>query len=625
MPPSRFSLNSPNNFCPTCTGLGFENVVDNSFLVDWNRSINEKPFILLKKPVEQKLLEKYASLNNIPLDIPFRSLRKEHQGMLLYGKSSEKYPIRYKHGGKYRTHSFYYVGYLDMVSLLQNDRTHTSSSKKLEAVFKQEICKTCDGKKFSEEVQSYKYRGHSIGELYHLEISELDQLIDRSLLEETKKEAIKLLETISRTLKKICASNLGYLSLNRSVPSLSGGEMQRLQLLNIITSSLNDLVYIIDEPSASLHVSEYEAILSDLTELRDRGNTLLMIEHNPYFLSKADAQIYIGPRSGKDGGFLLEKPLNLSKLTRLETVTPSRYISYRHISDNNLKNISVNIPIGCITGIYGLSGSGKTTLSRYIESNTPKAVYITQKVLRGSKASSIGTYSEILPDIKGLYISSSNLDCTLSLTDPGCQCPKCGGRGQIKYILDFSATTIEVVCEDCQGMKYNNDVLSLEYNGYKFSQILIEPIERLLELGIFLENEKIIQKLEHLVLLGLGHLSLERTTDSLSGGESQRLKVMRILSKKIKNRVFILDEPLKGLGAEDAMRLLTIFKGMTKEGATIIMVEHSTIGFLATDYIIELGPGKGKYGGELLFQGTIDDFHHTPNWEIYKEHIRNYI
>lgn len=623
--PSRFSLNSPSNFCPSCTGLGYENVVDNSDLVDRDKSILAKPFILLKKPVEQSLLEKYASVNGIPLDVPFRSLRKEHQSLLLYGKSSEKYPIRYKHNGKYRTHSFYYVGYFDMVSSLQSDTTHISSSKKLEAVFKQEVCRTCDGKKFSEDVQLYKYRGCSIGELYDVEISELSQFIAQSLLEETKTEVIKLLETISLVLNKICTSNLGYLSLNRSVPSLSGGEIQRLQLLNIVTSNLNDLIYIVDEPSASLHVSEYESILSDLIELRDRGNTLLMIEHNPYFLSQADTQIYIGPHSGKNGGFLIETPPNAHKLEKLETIYSSKYLSYKNISDNNLKNISVDIPVGSITGIYGLSGSGKTTLSRYIENNTPKAVYLTQKVLRGSKASSIGTYSEILPDIKSLYTSSNGIDYSLSLTDPACQCSKCSGRGLIKYSLDFSATIIEVVCEDCQGMRYNSDVLSLEYNQHKFSRILVEPIERLLEIGVFEGNDKIIQKLKQLVLLGLGHLSLERTTDTLSGGESQRLKVIKVLSKKLKDRIFILDEPLKGLGADDAMRLLRLFKGMAKDGATIIMVEHSTTGFLATDYIIELGPGKGKYGGELLFQGTIEDFQNTPNWERYKDYLRQYI
>ena len=617
--PSRFSINNPSNTCSTCLGLGSVSVLDEQLLIDWDKSIEDRPFLLLKKAQELAVLDKFAESNKISRSIPLEKLSKQQQNILLYGKSKEKFSVRYKQNGKYRVHSFHYIGYLDLLASLQADITHISSFKKVAHVQKQEVCSACGGTRFSDYVASFKYRSHSIGELYAMELSNLSTFLIDSLERETSPQLCKLLADIKLVVDKLIDSNLGYLTLNRSIPTLSGGELQRVQLVGITISNLSDVLYIVDEPSSSLHVLEYDAILADLKELRDKGNTILMVEHNPYFLSQTDRNIMIGPSSGSRGGQIMDYtgPTKVEALFELKVC--SEFTEYSNMTANNLKDISVHIPKACFTGIYGISGSGKTTLSKCIRQLDPRVEYISQNVLRGSKTSSVGSYSGILSELRNLYSKNNNLDYSLSITDPACQCPKCSGRGVLRYTLDFSSTIIEVVCEDCLGQRYNEEVLALMYGGQTFADVLSMPIDDLIGQSLFGEHKKISELLCKLSDLGLGHLSLSRTTDTLSGGESQRLKAIKAISKKLKGKTFIFDEPLKGLGVSDAIKILVLFKKMTTKGATIIMVEHSVIGLQAVDYVIEMGPGKGRLGGQVLFEGEIELFRESSHWKKYQK------
>lgn len=617
--PSLFTINNPGNACPHCEGLGLVRQIDPKALVDESRSLVDRPFSLLSRPQDQALLLKYAEMNGIPCDIPFGQLAPDQQHKLLYGRSDTKYQVRYKLGGKMRTHSFFYVGYLDQVQALEKDQKHISSAKKLESVQSLLLCPHCLGKRFSEKVLSYHYRGLSLGDLYMLELDELAEFLDESLRSDPAPEVSRLLQRIQEVVLRLVRSDLGYLSLNRSIPTLSGGELQRVQLTRIISAKLSDILYIVDEPSASLHVSEYDSVLHDLKELQKRGNTILMVEHNPYFLQQVDQAIYLGPGAGAYGGELVETLPSYEVGQRFETRTCTGYISYQHISANNLKDVSVDIPVERITGIYGVSGSGKTTLSRQIASLGEQTEYISQKVLRGSKASTIASYSEISAELRQIYEESNSLPYTLSLSTPSCQCERCGGKGLIRYSLDFSATVVDVICEDCSGRRYNEPTLALKYSGLSLPDLLTRPVHYLLELGIFQAHTKVQAVLERLVTLGLGYLSLSRTTDTLSGGESQRLKLIKALNKKVKGKTFIFDEPLKGLGGTDAVRLMSLFRSLTDQGATIILVEHSVLGLSGVDYVLELGPGKGKHGGQVLFAGDIETFRRSDHWKAYQD------
>lgn len=617
--PSRFSINNPSNSCPRCSGIGLISILDEKLLIDWNKTILEKPFLLFTKPQELALLEKFAEAHGIPLTVPISNLTSGQKNTLLYGKSEQKYSVKYKMGGKVRVRSFYYTGYLDFVSDLHSDTSHISALKKIEKAQKQALCPCCHGMKFSDHINSFKYKEYSIGELYAMELSDLLDFVLRALQVESSNDIKKLLGNIYTIVNRLVLSNLGYLTLNRSVPTLSGGELQRVQLVGLTTTKLSDILYIVDEPSSSLHVSEYDAVLADLKELRSKGNTILMVEHNPYFLRNTDGNIFIGPGSGTQGGEILKSEPKIDIKPFFIPKSSSKWISYSGITENNLKNISVKIPEGCITGIYGVSGSGKTTLSKYIEQVSSHVEYISQKVLRGSRTSSIGTYSGILPELKELYSQSNGLSHSISLTDSCCQCPKCQGKGTIRHSLDFSSTIVEVLCDECAGKKYNKEILELEYEGIGFEEVLSTPIDSLLQRCSFAKHKKITELLLKLSQLGLGHLCLSRTTDTLSGGESQRLKTIKVIGKRTKNKILIFDEPLKGLGISDAIKLLKIFKTMSENGATVIMVEHSVVGFLAVDYVIELGPGKGKLGGGVLYEGWINDFKESAHWEKYKD------
>ena len=618
MSPSLFTINNPGNSCPYCEGLGLVRQIDPKALIDETRTLLERPFVLLSRPHDQALLLKYAEISGIPCNIPFSKLTSAQQYQLLYGQSDQKYQVRYKLGGKMRTHSFYYVGYLDQVQSLERDQTHISSAKKLESVQILLPCSHCQGKRFSEKVLSYRYRGFSIGDLYALELDELSEFLAKALLSETAPELCRLLQRIQEVIQRLVKSDLGYLSLNRSIPTLSGGELQRVQLARIISAKLSDILYIVDEPSASLHVSEYDSVLQDLKELQKRGNTILMVEHNPYFLAQTDRTIYLGPGAGAYGGELVDTLPNYSCEVEFGLRACNSYTTYSHISANNLIDVSIDIPEGRITGIYGVSGSGKTTLSRQLSRLREKAEYVSQKVLRGTKASTIASYSEVSTELRQIYAKNNALSHPLSLSTPECQCQRCGGKGVVRYSLDFSATIVDVICEDCSGMRYNEETLSLEYQGLNFRDLLTIPVHQLIELGIFQDHPKVQAVLERIVSLGLGYLSLSRTTDTLSGGESQRLKLIKALNKKLKGKTFIFDEPLKGLGRADAVSLMCLFRKISDQGATIILVEHSVLGLSGVDYVLELGPGKGKHGGKILFAGDIVAFRNSSHWEKYR-------
>jgi len=621
--PSLFSFNNPQGACPYCNGLGYQSVINQNELIDWNKSISEKPFVLWRKSYYPKLLEKYASSLGIPLYVPLTQLSKIQVDQLLHDKTEEKIPVSYKANGKTRTHRFKYIGYLEDIETLQKDTKHVSSAQKLSSISEVKICPHCKGTRFSDNVLSYKYEGKDIGELYTMEVSDLQPIVERWLRDNKQQSFHHLLLNVNAILRGMIDGNLGYLSLNRSIPSLSGGELQRLRLVNILNSHIDDMMYIIDEPSARLHVSEYDAILKDIKHLRDKGNTVLMIEHNPYFLKSTDYNIYIGPGAGDSGGWITDEIKERSiRISSNKDCSFEKMIYIYHVTENNLYDVSIELPLQHITAMYGPSGSGKSTLAKNIISQYPKTEYIDQKPLRGSVITTIATYSGTMDDIRKAFAVENDADEDyFNFSKEKGQCPTCKGRGKLIYEVDFGKTKIEVHCEDCKGKRFNNKALSFTYKGLSIYDILNLTIDNLIENNIFAESSKITKQLELLQKLGLGYLTLFRTTDTLSGGECQRLKLMKYIGKRLKDKLFIFDEPLRGLSNQNSMNILSLFKEMTVHGATILFIEHNVIGFTSCDYVIEMGPGKGKFGGRVMFQGPMSSFVESKNWEIYKEKL----
>jgi excinuclease ABC subunit A len=623
--PSIFSFNNPKNACPYCNGLGYVSMMDETQLIDWNLSVVEKPFKPWRKDYHQTLLEKFALSRNISVNKPLKELNNKEMDQLLHGMSEEKLSVSYKVNGKRHTHLFTYVGLLDDLHSLQNDKQHISSSKKLSEYSNIITCGHCRGMRFSDASLKYRYKGKNIGELYSMGLIELDAFISSCIQKEIVGGQKTLLRNIHRIVNGLIDGNLEYLNLNRSIPSLSGGELQRIRLVNILTSQIDGMMYIIDEPSARLHVSEYDSLLAGLKKLKDTGNTLLMIEHNPYFLKRTDRNIYVGPGSGDRGGELVT-------INRLEHAAFSynfeprgigEYYKFENISENNIHELNVSIPMNRITGIYGPSGSGKSTLARNIERMYKGAEYINQKPLRGSKVSTVASYSEVMDSIRDVYAQANHvLPDIFNFNNEKGQCHTCGGNGSVSFELDFGKTKIDVVCDDCQGKRFNKEALSYKYKGFSIYEVLNLTIDKLLDEKIF-TDDKIVRKLTVLKRLGLGYLTLFRTTDTLSGGEAQRLKLMKCIGKRLNGKLFIFDEPLRGLSNLDAKNVLLIFNEITCQGGTVVFIEHNVIGFEVCDFVLEMGPGKGEKGGKVVYAGTIADFKKSNRWQVYNKYLQN--
>lgn len=628
--PAIFTFNMPNSACKTCNGLGYILSVDEDKIIDENKSIKEGAFIPWNKSImgyEEKLLIKFAEDNMIPLNKKISELTQKQKELLLFcEKSEKKYRISYKAYGKPRNKEFYYKGIMTQQEELKSSN-RASGLQKIRKYIDKKECPSCKGQRFNKNVLSYKFLGKSLGEIYNMEISKLYEFLKIENKIDTLDEDISFILVI---LKEIIDSNLGYLNLNRSIPSLSGGELQRIRLVNILSSEISNMLYVIDEPSAKLHVTEYENLYESLNKIKNRDNTLLLVEHNPYFLDKSDEVIYIGPKAGKNGGEKITREKYISKeIVNLEDEIyfqfrneTKKIIEIKNITKNNLNDVTVRLPLNSIIGIYGVSGSGKSTLCRELTKRLPNSLYIDQKPIRGSSISTIGSYSGTLfKDIRDeiaqkLKISNPNV-FNFNLEEG--KCKVCDGKGKIKFTYDYGKE-IEVLCPKCRGKRYSEIILKdkrYQYKRKNIYDILNLSIEELITEKMF-ESKKINDKLNLLNQLGLGHLNLFRTTDTLSGGESQRVKLSDALGKKVKDKILFFDEPLSGLSFKDSINILKIFKLLASKGATIIFIEHNVLGIKACDSIIEIGPGKGKNGGKIIFQDSLDKFIGSKNYEKYK-------
>ena len=663
--PNSFSFNSPYGMCKNCKGLGFLNEVDiNTLIPDKNISIFAGGITAVgsyKNNWMFNQLKNISSKYNFDIKDPIKKIPKKALDIILFG-GKEKFEIISKSLGLTRTYSIDFEG---IVSFIENQYSF-SESKKLKSWAKnymiKSTCDVCNGKRLKKEALNFKILDKSISDLTEMSFIKLNEWIinlDKKL--DSKKLAIskQIIKEISKRINFILDVGLDYLTLNRETKTLSGGESQRIRLATQIGSQLQDVLYILDEPSIGLHQIDNNKLIDSLKKLRDIGNTIIVVEHDKDIMLKSDFIVDIGPGAGKNGGNIVfnDKSENITKSSTLtakylngqENILRSNksniefdnFIKLVGCSGNNLKNIDVKIPIGSITGVCGVSGSGKSTLINetlypilnkkiYNGNKIPlqyksveginlidKVIQINQSPIGKTARSNPATYTGIYNDIRELF---SNLpESTIrgykpgrfSFNVKGGRCEECMGAGMKKIEMNF-LPDIYVECDDCNGKRFNTETLMVKFKGKSISEILNMTIR---EAALLFENyPKIIRKLNTLIDVGLGYISLGQSSTTLSGGEAQRIKLATELSKKDTGKtIFIFDEPTTGLHFEDIKLLLEIIYKLSSKGNTIIIIEHNIDMLKVVDYIIELGPKGGEEGGTITYQGSFNEFIKNKN------------
>ena len=663
--PNSFSFNSPYGMCKNCKGLGFLNEVDiNTLIPDKNISIFSGGITAVgsyKNNWMFNQLKNISSKYNFDIKDPIKKIPKKALDIILFG-GKEKFEIISKSLGLTRTYSIDFEG---IVSFIENQYSF-SESKKLKSWAKnymiKSTCDVCNGKRLKKEALNFKILDKSISDLTEMSFIKLNEWIinlDKKL--DSKKLAIskQIIKEISKRINFILDVGLDYLTLNRETKTLSGGESQRIRLATQIGSQLQDVLYILDEPSIGLHQIDNNKLIDSLKKLRDIGNTIIVVEHDKDIMLKSDFIVDIGPGAGKNGGNIVfnDKSENITKSSTLtakylngqENILRSNksniefdnFIKLVGCSGNNLKNIDVKIPIGSITGVCGVSGSGKSTLINetlypilnkkiYNGNKIPlqyksveginlidKVIQINQSPIGKTARSNPATYTGIYNDIRELF---SNLpESTIrgykpgrfSFNVKGGRCEECMGAGMKKIEMNF-LPDIYVECDDCNGKRFNTETLMVKFKGKSISEILNMTIR---EAALLFENyPKIIRKLNTLIDVGLGYISLGQSSTTLSGGEAQRIKLATELSKKDTGKtIFIFDEPTTGLHFEDIKLLLEIIYKLSSKGNTIIIIEHNIDMLKVVDYIIELGPKGGEEGGTITYQGSFNEFIKNKN------------
>lgn len=602
-----FSFNHPQGRCTRCDGLGEINELDPHKLVDFNKSLNEDGVInyVAFKPGEWRWI-RYAHSGLFDLNKKIKDYSPEELELFLYSPQ-----IKLKNPPANWPKTAKYEGLITRMyrSIIHSDEGKIHR-KILEPMVTTGICPDCKGTRLNQTVLSCRIGGKNIAEVTEFAIPE----IIRWLRQIDDPLAADLRQTLITRLSALEEIGLGYLTLNRGMGTLSGGEAQRCKIAKYINSALSDILYILDEPSVGLHSHDIHLLKASVRKLRDHGNTVLLVEHHKEMIRIADHIVDMGPGSGMEGGQILFEG-DYPGLLKSDTQTgrmiaeklplktkvrkPSGYFTVAQAHEHNLKHLTVKFPLGVMTVIVGVAGSGKSSLMECFRATYPEEViYISQKNIGISLRSTPATYLGVADDIRKLFAKASDMNSSLFTFNGKGGCPVCGGKGVIVSDMAFM-DAIETVCEACGGLRYSPEALNYTFDGLNIAEVMDLTIRKA---SSRFAGTIIKDKLSPLMDVGLGYLHLNQALSTLSGGELQRLKLASYLNSR--GKVFILDEPTDGLHVQDIRRIIELFDSMTDKGNTIFLIEHNLDVLKAADYVIELGPGGGHMGGELLFSGT---------------------
>lgn len=606
-----FSFNNPQGMCPDCEGLGKAKTVNVDRLIDREKSLNEGAILFPTFMPGDFRWKRYVCTGLFDNDKKLKDYTDDEMDMLLY-QTGFKPP----HPTREWPSTSLYEGVVPRIKRTFLDKDSKSAVRHKEAIDRivtEDVCPSCRGGRLNSLILSCKINGKSIADCAAMQISELIGFI-RAIREP---EAQTITEAIVKRLAHMLEIGLGYLSLNRETPSLSGGESQRIKMVRQLGSSLSDLLYIFDEPSIGLHPHDVNTINRLLQQLRDKGNTVLIVEHDPDVIRIADHIVEMGPHAGTSGGNIvfegsLHRMMSAGTLTaeylnrkpafKREVRQPDGWLAIKHAALNNLKDISVQIPTGVMTVVTGVAGSGKSTLIRQVLPRyCPEAIFIDQGAIGASNRSNLATYTDIFDAIRNLFSKENGVNASLFSFNSQGACPHCKGLGTIYADFAFM-DTVASICEACRGMRYTEQVLSYRLRGKNIGDVLAMTVEE--AFGYFHEKE-IVTPLKRLQEVGVGYLSLGQPLSTLSGGELQRIKLAAELEGS--GTLYVLDEPTTGLHMSDVDLLIRLLNRLVDRGCTVVVIEHNLQVICQADWMIDLGPGAGEEGGEVIFQGTPEE------------------
>ncbi len=659
--PRLFSFNSPMGCCPDCHGLGIKRQAAEDLLVpNQELSINQGAIVFYKNIVGTKNLdwqdfEMLCKLYKIPMDIPFKDLTPEQKKIVFVGSPVPHVYTLVSSSGNVNHRNNYIEGVAKKVERLYQE-TQSDMTREWYGRFMRDYeCMTCHGARLSDEVLSVRINGLNIYEVTLLSISDLLKFIDETekTLTNTQLEIAKMvLKEIRNRAQFLISVGLDYLTLARMSMTLSGGESQRIRLATQIGSKLSGVLYVLDEPSIGLHQRDNDRLIKALKEMVDLGNTLIVVEHDEDTMRAADYIVDIGPGAGVHGGEVVaagsvndimncEKSITGQYLSgkKFIPLPPARlkgngkYIYIKGAKENNLKNVNVKIPLGCMVLVTGVSGSGKSSLVneilwkatyKYLNKDTmvtpgkyssiegleniDKVINVSQEPIGKTPRSNPATYTKVFDDIRDLFAQSVEAKARgfdkgrFSFNVPGGRCENCEGAGVTRINMNF-LPDVYVKCEHCDGQRYNEETLLCTYKGKNIAEVLDMTIEDALE---FFENRpNIKRRLQTLFDVGLGYVKLGQPATTLSGGEAQRVKLAYELQRRPTGKtLYILDEPTTGLHTDDVSRLITVLQRIVNNGDSVVIIEHNLDVIKVADYIIDLGPEGGNRGGTIVATGT---------------------
>ena len=658
MEPRSFSFNSPFGACPECSGLGFKQEFDERLILpDDSKSLHGNAIRLLGFNLGaaswmRMLFDALADKYGFSCDVPVRDLPKSVYNTIMYGNGGEALTCYLDDGRSFNTT---WEGIIPMMTRRHAECKSDWTRQEYEKFMVDKPCSKCHGKRLKDEILAVKVGGLNIWEVGELSVVKALDFFETLALDETKaKVAYLVLKEIKARLRFLVDVGLGYLTLNRSAGTLSGGEAQRIRLATQIGSGLTGVLYILDEPSIGLHQRDNAKLIATLTKLRDVGNTLIVVEHDEDTIRAADFVVDVGPGAGVHGGEIVCAGTVQDIINCPESIT-GKYLSgelsipvpterrkgnghsivVHGARKNNLKNIDVTIPLGCMTLITGVSGSGKSSLvnevllpylSEKLNRAKPtavecdgvdgieyldKVIAIDQSAIGRTPRSNPATYTGVFGLIRDLF--ASTLDAKergytsgrFSFNVKGGRCEHCDGDGILKIAMNF-LPDVYVPCEVCHGARYNRETLAVKYKGKSIADVLDMTVEE--AVGFFQNISSIKNKMQTLYDVGLGYIKLGQSATTLSGGEAQRVKLATELSKRSTGKtMYILDEPTTGLHTHDVAKLITILQRLVAAGNTVVVIEHNLDVIKVADHIIDLGPEGGDGGGTIVATGTPEE------------------
>ena len=604
-----FSFNHPMGSCPRCGGLGEIRELDIHKLVDFDKSLNDEDtihYIAFGKGGWRWIRYAHSGLFN--LDKKIKDYTPEELDLFLNSPQ-----IKLKNPPKNWPKTAKYEGLIPrMYRSIINSEEGLLHATVLNPMLTMGTCPDCGGTRLNEKIRSCKIGGLNIADVTAMSISECKlwvEKLDNPLAEDIKRATLERLSALEEI-------GLGYLTLDRAIGTLSGGEAQRCKIAKYINSSLSDVMYILDEPSVGLHNHDILLMQKSVQKLKNHGNTVILVEHHKEMIKIADHIIDMGPGAGMAGGeitfqgsyeeLLHSQTLTGTLLSATETLKenvrqPKGFFRMENANLHNLNNLTVDLPLGVMCGIAGVAGSGKSSLMECFRNAYPRPeeiVYISQKNIGISLRSTPATYLEVADDIRKLFAKTNKTKADLFSFNGKGGCPVCQGKGIIVNDMAFM-DSIETVCEACGGLRYSNEVLLYKVQGMNIAEVMDLTANKAIER---FAGTVIAEKLLPLQKVGLGYLHLNQSLSTLSGGELQRIKLASYLRDA--GKIFILDEPSDGLHLNDIKRILSLFESMVEAGNSIFLIEHNLEMLKTCDYLVELGPGGGNKGGKVIFNGT---------------------